>query len=151
MRSYRTLIHTIIMPPLITYILAQVTVIMIPTWGYIYSVWNCNPYGGAYDADNNTMYICTQFDTTTRQHVTAHESGHYVWYKIMTQDQRDTYTILWDKSTTFPTDYAHTSAREWFAEDFAECLTTWCNKERNKRFRYVRKIINNCTKIWYKN
>jgi len=57
--------------------------------------------------------------------VFTHEYGHYVWYKILTRQQRSDYVNLWrslKRSGELITRYAADSDEEGFAEAFAHFL-----------------------------
>ena len=52
----------------------------------------------------------------------AHEYGHYLWFDVLTKDDRKRYTALYDKQKAahkLITDYAADSVEEGFAEAFA--------------------------------
>src|SRR5205807_9417310 len=57
--------------------------------------------------------------------VFTHEFGHFVWYKILTRQQRTDYMSLWrslKRSGELVTRYAGDSDEEGFAEAFAHFL-----------------------------
>lgn len=49
-----------------------------------------------------------------------HELGHKVWYEYMSDEQRDEYLFLFNQTTDFISEYAKTSEKEDFAENYAQ-------------------------------
>ena len=52
----------------------------------------------------------------------AHEYGHYVWFDLLTKDDRKRYKTLYEKQKSahkLITDYAYESVEEGFAEAFS--------------------------------
>ncbi len=69
-----------------------------------------------------------------------HEIGHYVWYKLLTEKQKESYRKIYkrDNGKYFPYDYFRLSAEESFAEDYANFVDK--KKMPIARKSYFRKL-----------
>jgi Zn-dependent peptidase ImmA (M78 family) len=79
---------------------------------------------GVYSKEVNIIGIFPKDNSVDRQlEVAAHEIGHYVYYKQMTQEQRDEYEKIFNDSNMFVSEYSKTNVYESFAEEFAARIT----------------------------
>ncbi len=122
-------------------ILASLTIVLVPIWGIL---WNsglrCGTYGGVYSPSESTIYLCSDYQEFYKHH----EIGHHIWFKFLTQKQRDDYTKLYErdlKKGKFYRDYGRTSAIEDFAENYAVIVSN--KKHNNTRLPFIRKILKN--------
>lgn len=77
--------------------------------------------GDRIDADATILLLNTLQGAQARE-VFAHEYGHFVWDQLLTQQERDAYTTLWNRQRQrhcLVSRYAATSVEEGFAEAFA--------------------------------
>lgn len=97
------------------------------TWGHPSNekVDGCYYLGGdRLDADA-TILLLNTLDEVDAQKVFAHEYGHFVWDHLLSQEDRERYTIVWSAQRNrhcLVTPYAYTSVEEGFAEAFADYL-----------------------------
>ena len=69
----------------------------------------------------------------------AHEYGHYVWFDLLTKDDRKRYKALYDKQKSarrLVTDYAAESVEEGFAEAFSYDITDPASLRRQDSLSY---------------
>lgn len=50
---------------------------------------------GQYELDTQYIYICTQRDKAEQERALVHEVGHWVWFEIYTDTQREEWKKLW--------------------------------------------------------
>ena len=88
-------------------------------------LWNsglkCGTYGGVYDIPTDTIYLCQEVEWD-EEFYKYHEIWHHVWFKVLTQAQRDTYTKMYTrdlKKWKFYRDYARNSVIEDFADNWS--------------------------------
>lgn len=76
---------------------------------------------GSYSKSSQIIYVYAgKQDINSAAFVCAHELGHHVYWKYLTNEQRKAYPC--DKNTAI-TEYANTSCSEDFAENFAYAMT----------------------------
>ena len=107
-----------------------------------------NNADGAYSKELNIAFVFTKDNSSDRQFlVAAHEIGHYVYFKKLTQAQRDEYENIFKNSAEFISDYSKTNAVENFAEEYAYSTVTFrCNNSVSQsRKEFFKNILdNNC-------
>ena len=52
---------------------------------------------GAYELDTKYIYVCTLRDKAEQERALVHEVGHWVWFNIYTDAQREEWRQLWLK------------------------------------------------------
>lgn len=52
---------------------------------------------GAYELETKNIYICTKRDQEEQDRALVHEIGHWVWYNVYTDLQREEWKQLWLK------------------------------------------------------
>jgi len=84
---------------------------------------NINQYynsNGKYDYVFNIISVYPKDYTLSEiQFISTHEGSHKVWFKDLSDSQRDAYTKIFEDSNEFVTDYAKTNSAEDFAETIA--------------------------------
>lgn len=125
-------------------ILSIVSIVLLPV-GMNFS-WVPSPCGFQYDwmyyHERKAIEYCVT-EPVRKDYVLTHETGHYVWFELLNDTQREIYTNLWKKSKpdSFLSEYSKTNELEWFAEDFF-FIDKWNSYPAwwYKRMSFVRKI-----------
>lgn len=65
----------------------------------------------------HNAYICDGLSTKDTLRAKYHETGHYIWFNILTTEQRNKWKELY-KEGNFVSQYAETSPEEDFAETY---------------------------------
>lgn len=85
--------------------------------------YNFDQTAGSYSKEINLIAVYPKEYTTNEVFtISAHEIGHYIYYKKLTEKQRQEYEKIFNSSNEYISEYSKTNAAENFAEEFA--LTT---------------------------
>ena len=85
---------------------------------------------GSYSKELNLILVYPKDLNVDRLlYVASHEIGHYVYYKDMTADERNTYIKLYNDSNIKITEYSKVNDAENFAEEFAARISCTINKD----------------------
>ena len=122
-------------------ILPLITFIIIP-FGFSIpdSYHKCWEVVASYSHESKIIYLC-EWVTGNKEFYKQHEIGHYVWFNILTNEQRAKYKVEFNKSTVFYREYSKN-----LEEDFADNYALLQIKERQtyqlqKRINLIRKYI----------
>jgi len=86
---------------------------------------------GAYSKELNiSMVFPKEYDYLSTLKVSAHEAGHYIYFKKMYQEERDEYQKIFNNSNEFVSDYAKKNAEEDFAEMVKEMTVCTISTDR---------------------
>lgn len=131
------------------YLSTQLTIIMLPIWWSVPWLWTCFSGPGwwwGYVQETTTVYVCRDgiHDTTF---IENHEIAHHFWFKLLTQEERDQYEVLFkkhfEKKNAFYREYSKTNPWEDFADNFAIIQWQWriSNFFHRQRINFIKKLI----------
>lgn len=76
-----------------------------------------------YYQDRNIIAMCLPEGTIAYDSTFKHEYGHYVYFKVLTPEQREAYRKLWERDKAyagrFSRTYSQVNVYEGFADDYA--------------------------------
>jgi hypothetical protein len=79
---------------------------------------------GAYSKEVNLIMLFPKDSTVEwNLYAASHEIGHYVYYKKLSQEDRDLYERIYKDSNMRVSEYGATNVQENFAEEFAQAVS----------------------------
>lgn len=138
----------------------MVSIIIVPLQGDINSIrcqWDIAAW---YEIPSSQVFVCDRYPEV-RRYFTTHELAHHMWFKLLTQKQRDSYKVEWEKSkalgiTHFGREYGMTNVEEGFADDVMYIVNEpfKVNKyppQAKKRLLKVRQLMSLVQRKWNQN
>jgi hypothetical protein len=117
--------------PAITFIIIQLW-LSIPETNYI-----CWDIAWVYSIATKNIYLC-EWVIGDKEFYRQHEIGHYVWFNILTQLQKDRYEVEYKKATSFYREYSKVLIED-FADNYALiAINHPYIKNNNRRLSLIR-------------